>query len=141
MIKAKPLLFIIGLAMVLAMANCGRSSSNANRVTEKTIQPAADTTVQQDKSAQQTQTQKENISQANPNARIELVTISPLDPTRDETISVSVKTNPAELPDMEIQYILWVNAAISQDRKRKHFSPGGLQKKRFFLRGCGVNER
>jgi hypothetical protein len=132
MIKAKPLLSIISLAMVLAMANCSRSNPNPSGVTEKTNQPAADTTVLQDKSAQQTQTQKENISQADAIAKIESVTIAPLNPTRNATISVSVKTNPVELPDMEIQFILWVNAAISQQGKENMFPLADFKKNDFF---------
>jgi hypothetical protein len=132
MIKAKPLLSIIGLTLVLAMTHCSRSNSNAGSVTEKTTHPAADTTVQQDKTVQQTQKLKENISQADNHAQIEFITISPLNPTRNATISVSVKTNPVELPDMEIQYILWVNAAIAQKGRENIFSLATFKKNDFF---------
>jgi hypothetical protein len=56
-----------------------------------------------------------------------------MDPTRASTLAATAKTNPAALPgDMQLRYILWVNAAIVLDGGENKF-PLAVYKKNDLL--------
>jgi hypothetical protein len=123
--KVKFRLSIICLALFLTMTGCGRSSAGRDQAPGKPESPAAtDAAVLQGQNA---------VKYDAASGSIESVTLSPLDPTRDSTMIVTVKTNPEKLPEeTQIQYIYWVNAAIAKKSRENSFSLAGCKKNNLF---------